>query len=246
MMTSKYGEHTLCSLLFETSENYEANLETLLLLVGQASKGSLLVAPEVCLTGFNYDDVEKAVDFASLAIDAIKKASLSKTIIFTMLEKVEDEIFNMAKVFHDGEVVHQRAKARLFHLGDEDKHMSQGKDEEVEIVEVDGIKIAVLVCFELRFTELWEKMKGADIIAVPSWWGVLRTQHFKSLTQSLAIINQCYVIASDSLNAECSKASSIITPKGEVVFNGDLPSLEVAYDKKEITLMRRYIDVGIK
>jgi len=123
--------------------------------------------------------------------------------------------------------------------------MSEGTDEDIKIIEIDGIKIAIFICFELRFKELWQKSEGADVIAVPSWWGVLRTEHFKAFTQTLAIMNQCYVVASDSLDAECTKMSGIINPQGEVQRNGNKPCLEVQYNKKDILSMRRYMDVGI-
>jgi len=82
-------------------------------------------------------------------------------------------------------------------------------------------------------------------IAAPSYWGVLRSEHFKIITQSLALINQCYVVASDSQNDDCTKMSGIINPHGEAKRNGNKPCLEVPYNKKEIELMRRYMDVGI-
>ena len=163
-----------------------------------------------------------------------------------MLEKQGSEIFNFLKVFHKGELVHKRAKAKLFRLGDEHKFMSEGSSDAIEIVELDGVKVGVLVCFELRFKALWSKLEGADIIALPSWWGVLRSEHFSVLTQALALMNQCYVVASDSANAECSGLSGIITPQGETQRNGNKPCLELPYEKKQITLMRRYLDVGIK
>ena len=151
----------------------------------------------------------------------------------------------MAKIVHEGEVVHSRAKAKLFRFGGEHKYFAQGKSEEVEIVDVGGVKIALLVCFELRFEALWRAVKGADIIAVPSWWGVLRTEHFKTLTQALAIMNQAYVIASDSANEACSKMSAIITPQGEANYNIDQELLVQKYAAQEIKLMRKYLDVGI-
>ena len=123
--------------------------------------------------------------------------------------------------------------------------MSQGSSEDIKIVEVDGIKIGVLICFELRFKELWQKLEGCDIIAIPSWWGVLRSEHFKVLTQALAIMNQCFVIASDSLNESCTKLSGIIRPHGEDERNGNRTILEMNYNTKEIESMRRYMDVGI-
>ena len=238
--------YTLNSLLFDTdSNNYNNNLQTLLRLVNNIEENSLIVAPEVCLTGFAYDNYEEALDFAEIAIVEIKKASKNKIIILTMLERRGEEVFNFAKIFYNGEVVYERAKARLFRFGDEHKYMSEGNDEDIKIVEVNGIKIALFICFELRFKDLWTKSEGADVIAAPSWWGVLRTEHFKTLTKALAVMNQCYVVASDSLNVDCTKMSGIISPMGDELRNGNSECLEVVYDKKEIEKMRRYMDVGI-
>ncbi|MDF1875721.1 carbon-nitrogen hydrolase family protein [Sulfurimonas sp. SAG-AH-194-I05] len=237
--------YTLHSLLFKTTSDYEANLVALLELLQHTPEQSLVVAPEVCLTGFDYENFDKAADFTQYALSRIKKLSFQKIIILTMIEKSEGAFYNRVKVIHNGEVIHERAKARLFHFGGEHEYFSEGEDSHVEIIEVEGIKIAILVCFELRFKELWKLCEGADVIATPSWWGVLRAEHFKALTQTLAIMNQCYVVASDSMNDTCSKMSGIINPKGEALYNGNTPCLEVVYSKKEISLMRRYIDVGI-
>ena len=237
---------TLCSLLFKTTPNYDDNLQTLLTLIKQTTDNTLIVAPEVCLTAYDYDNFDVVVDFSSYAIEEIKKVSYNKIIILTIIEKRDGEIFNFAKIFHNGEVVYERAKARLFRFGDEHKYMSEGSDDAIRIVEVAGIKIAIFICFELRFKELWQKSEGADVIAVPSYWGVLRTEHFKAFTQTLAIMNQCYVVASDSMDKECTKMSGIINPQGEVQRNGNSSCLEVDYSKKDISTMRRYMDVGIK
>lgn len=244
-MTSKMDNYTLCSLLFKTESNYNKNLETILNLIKQTSDNTLIVAPEVCLTAYDYDNFDEVVKFADVAIEEIKKVSYNRIIILTIIEKRDGEVFNFAKIFHNGEVVYERAKARLFRFGDEHKYMSEGSDEDIRIVEVDGIKIAIFICFELRFKELWQKSEGADVIAVPSYWGVLRTEHFKAFTQTLAIMNQCYVVASDSMDEECTKMSGIITPMGEVTRNGNDFCLRIEYNKKKIATMRRYMDVGI-
>lgn len=245
MTISNESGYTLCSLLFETTNNYKSNLQILLELVNGASKKSIIVAPEVCLTGFDYENYERAVEFSCEANEELKKASKDKIIILTMLERRDEKVFNFVKIFFNGQIVYERAKAKLFRFGDEHKYMLEGDDEDIKIVEVDGIKIGILICFELRFKEFWQKLEGCDIIAVPSWWGVLRTEHFRVLTQALAIMNQCYVIASDSQNKECTKMSGIIGPHGEDKRNENKICLEIKYDKKEITSMRRYMDVGI-
>lgn len=200
----------------------------------------------MCLSGYDYDNFEAMLDFSSHAIEEIKKVSYSKIIILTILERRQKGVFNFAKIFYNGEVVYEQAKAKLFKFGDEHKYMSAGDEEDINIVEIDGIKIGILICFELRFKSLWQRLEGADIIAVPAWWGKLRTDNFKTITQALAVINQCYVVASDSLNEECTAQSGIINPFGVVERNGNKPCLELPYDEKEIRTMRKYMDVGIK
>jgi predicted amidohydrolase len=240
------SQYTLCSLLFKTTSDYKQNLETLLSLIDECNEKSFIVAPEVCLTSYDYENFEAVLEFAPYAIEAIKAASQNKIIILTILERRNGEVFNFAKVFHNGEVVYERAKAKLFRFGDEHKYMQEGSVDDFKIVEVDGIKIAVFICFELRFKELWSKSEGADVIAVPAWWGKIRSEHFKVLTQSLALVNQCYVVASDSQNEECTQISTIVSPQAKALYGGNKPCLEVEYNKKEISLMRRYMDVGIE
>ena len=238
--------YTLCSLLFDTLKpDYSTNLKTLLELIEQTDDNSFIVAPEVCLTGYDYDNFDEVLEFAHVAIEAIKKVSHNKIIILTIIEKRDDKVFNFAKIFHNGEVVYEQAKARLFKFGDEHKFIDAGNPDDIAIVEVDGLKIGIVICFEIRFKDFWQQLEGADIIAVPAWWGVLRTEHFEVITQSLAIINQCFVVASDSKDEECTKMSGIITPHGIAQRNGNKPCLEASYSQREIMVMRKYMDVGI-
>jgi len=235
----------LCSLLFETTTNYQHNLETLLTLVDGTQEGSVVVAPEVCLTAYDYENMEAMLQFAPYATQQIQKHSHNKIIILTMLEKKDGVVYNLAKVFYNGEVVYERAKAKLFRFGEEHHYMQEGRMEDFEVIEVAGVKLAVFICFELRFKELWQKSEGADIIAVPSWWGVLRSEHFKIFTKALALMNQCYVIASDAKDEQCTQLSGIINPQGEDTRNINKACLTLPFNKKEIQLMRRYMDIGI-
>ncbi|MDD2789654.1 MAG: carbon-nitrogen hydrolase family protein [Sulfurimonas sp.] len=237
--------YTLCALSFETTPNYNTNLQTLLTLIKQTPNNSLIVAPEVCLSGFDYEHFEDVCAFSPYAIEEIQKVSQGKIIVLTMIEKRSGEVFNFAKIFHNGTLVYERAKAKLFRFAGEDEYFSEGKKEKIERVEIDGIKIGLLICFELRFKDLWQQLEGSDVIVVPSWWGKIRASHFQTLTNALALMNQCYVIASDSANEECTKLSGIINPQGVEVRNGNTACLELQYNKKEISLMRRYMNVGI-
>ena len=240
-MTSK-----LTSLLFETTSCYESNLQTLLVLLQGCEKGSLAVAGEVCLTGYDYANMQKMLDFEPKAREEIAKASVGKTVVLTMLARDGKDVKNFAYVFHDGELLRKQAKAKLFKLGDEHKYIAPGEEEDIVIFEAGGVKLGVLICFELRFKKLWMQLEGADVIAVPSWWGKERKSHYITLTNALAVMNECYVLCSDNLHVDCHGESGIITPFGEERRNKGRPIASLPFDKNEIKKMRRYMDIGIE
>ncbi|QOG12331.1 carbon-nitrogen hydrolase family protein [Arcobacter sp. FWKO B] len=236
----------LCALQFDTTPDFEANLQKLITLVESCPKDSIIVAPELCLSGYSYEHMQKAAEFSQHAKKEIKAHSQNKTIILTMIVQDGDHFYNTAFVFHNNHTIHKQSKHELFVLNDERKFFTSGKESKIKIFEVNGIKIAILICFELRFIDLWKKIQGADIIAIPAMWGSLRKDHFESLTKSLAIINQCFVIASDSANEDCAKGSGIITPFGIENRDDKKERIIQSFDIKEIKKMRRYMDVGLK
>ncbi len=240
-MTSK----TLVSLRFASSSDYEENLATLISLVKEAEDGAIIVAPEVCLTDYDYDNFDKAIAFSPPAIEELLLHVKEKTLILTLIEKHDDGVYNMAKILHKGKVTYSQAKAKLFKFGDEHHYFKAGNENDIQLFEVDGIKMGLLICFEMRFKHFWKQLEGADIIALPSRWGKLRTQNFISLTNALAIMNQCYVVASDASNDDFTGQSGIITPFGHEVRNGTSALLSEPFDTSEIKKMRRYMDVGI-
>ncbi len=235
----------LVSLRFASTTSYEENLAHLIELINECDDDAIIVAPEVCLTDYDYDNFEEAIAFTSKAIQELLLHVKNRVLILTVIEKRTDGVFNVAKVLHNGSVVYNQPKANLFKFGDEHHYFEAGNNSDIALFEVDGITMGLVICFELRFKTLWQQLEGADIIAVPSRWGVIRSQNFLSLTNALAIMNQCYVIASDSSNDDFTGKSGIINPFGTEIRNGDDEIATMPYDRKEITAMRRYMQVGI-
>ena len=226
-------------------DKYEDNLQKLIAYIKKAPKGSVVLAPELCLTNFSFSKMQESARFGESALPRLLKLCDDKTIAFTMTEKVNGNFYNCAKIIHNGAVVHTQPKVNLFKFGDEDKYFKEGKTENIKIVEIDGLKYAILICFEIRFIEFWEKIKGADIILVPALWGKLRKEQFEAITKSLAIINQAFVIASGSSNENMASSSGIITPFGEEFRDDKSEFIAKVVYLKEIKKMRRYMDVGI-
>ncbi len=242
-----FKQRPLCTLKFSTrGHSYEKNLATLLSLVDAAPADAVVTAPEVCLTNFDYDRFDEAAAFAVEADKGLRAHSSDKTVILTMIEKRGGKFYNFAKVYHRGRMVHEQAKAKLFLFGGEHKWFAAGNPEDIGIFEIEGIRMGILICFELRFTALWRQLAGAEIIAVPAQWGTLRAEHFDVLGKALAIANECYVLQSDTADREMTGLSGIVTPNGVCERNGAAPLLKALYDASEVLKMRRYLDVGIR
>lgn len=236
----------LISLQLKTSSSFKKNFQKLEKKIINTPKNSFILVPELYLTGYSYDRLEEANTFTQNSLQHLKNLSINKIIAITMTTKKDNKFFNSLHIFHNGNIVHTQSKAILFVLDDERKYFSAGNTADIKIIDINGIKVAALICFELRFLDLWKQIQGADIILVPAMWGKLRKKHYESLTKALAIANQCYVIASDSSNKNMAKSSAIISPFGNVTMDDSKKVISSIYDYKEIKKMRRYINTGIK
>lgn len=236
----------LISLQLKTSKSFEKNLQKLIKHIRNQEDGSFIVVPELFLTGYSYDKLEAAATFGAKALKTLKFLSNEKTIAITLTTKNNGHYFNTFHLLYKGKVIHTQSKSKLFTLGDEHKYFHEGEIKHIKPVNMDGLKIGTLICFELRFIQLWERLKGCDIILVPAMWGKARKENYETLCRALAVANQCYVIASDSSNENMAKSSSIISPFGEVIKNDAKKVLKGIFDPKEIKKMRRYLPVGIK
>lgn len=235
----------ICVLQFKTGEDFNKNLMVLKNLIKKCPENSIVVAPEVCLTGFSYERFQEAADFGKSALKELIPLSDNKLVVFTMIEKIKNRFYNVAKVLHNQNLVYEQPKVKLFKFGGETNYFEAGKLDDIKIFEIDGIRFGLLICFELRFLEIWEKLKGADIILMPAMWGKLRKRHLNQLSEALAVMNQCFVAVSDSANDDMARSSAIISPFGEVFRDDRKTLLCKRCDLDEIKKMRRYMDIGL-
>tara|TARA_B100001063_G_scaffold126622_1_gene118330 strand:- start:552 stop:1280 length:729 start_codon:yes stop_codon:yes gene_type:complete len=236
----------LIALQVKTNEDFSKNLEHLKSLIKECPKDSLILAPEIALSGFCYDRMQEAADFSLLAIKELQDLALNKTIALTLITKQDEKFFNTLYIFHNQEIIHTQSKIKLFPLGNELEHFVAGNEEDIKIIEINGVKIATLICFELRFPQLWEKVKGADIILNPAMWGLKRKDHYETISKSLALVNQCFVIAANSADSNMAKGSAIISPFGNVFKDDEKEIISENIDLNEISKVRKYINIGLE
>ena len=220
---------------------YQENLDALLMHLENHHDKHIIVAPEVFLTGYDYEHMSTAAKFSANALKTLKKIVNEQIVVLTLILEDGDEFVNQAVVIHKHKVIHRQNKVKLFRLGDEDLYFRAGKKKKIEPFEIEGVKYALLICFELRFKELWKLVEGADIVLIPSRWGKLRKMHLEVLSRALAVMNQCYVIVSNSSDDDMASSASIISPAGHVTIDDTQEAVEGTIDFREIKKMRRYI-----
>lgn len=233
-------------LQFYTADDFSDNLSRLCRMVAAAPERALVAAPELCLSGFCYQRMEEAAAFTQEALSLLLPLTRGKTVALTMIDRVPGGGFvNRAYLLRDGAVVRMQEKAKLFPLGDELRHFKAGPAERIERFQVGDLVMGILICFELRFSEFWSRLRGADVILVPAMWGKERAEHYAALTRALAISNQCYVIAADSSNDNMGKNSAVIYPDGKVVADNRKVCISATIDAKNIVKIRRYVQMKV-
>jgi predicted amidohydrolase len=236
----------LVSLQFAYHDDaYHDNLKHLISLIQQSDEDAIVVAPELCLTNFSFSKMDDAVAFGKEALQKILPLSKNRIICFSLTTQKEGEFYNSAVILHDEKIQHQQDKVKLFSFGQEDEHFDAGNAEKVKIVEIDGLRFATLICFEIRFTHLWDLIRGADIIMIPALWGKHRKSQFESITTAMAIMQQAFVIVADASQEDMARSSGIISPFGEALRADNKEFISLHADLKEIQKMRRYMNIGL-
>jgi len=232
---------SVIALQLNNHDVYQKNLDKLLNCLSKNQERCLIIAPEVCLSDYDYDNLEKAALFGTEALEKLLALVDQQIFVFTLLVKTGDGYSNDAVVIHKHEIVHRQSKHKLFLLGNEQKYLKAGKESDIVKFETDGVWYGLLICFELRFKSLWKALEGVSIVLVPSQWGMARKMHLETLSAALAIMNQCYVVVSNSSKASMASSSGIYSPSGGVIKDDMLEEIRGDIDFSLIKMMRRYI-----
>ena len=90
--------------------------------------------------------------------------------------------------------------------------------------EVEGWRLGLTVCYDLRFPELYRilAVEGAEVVTVPAAFTLFTGKdHWELLLRARAVENQCYVVAANQWGVVEGKASygrsSIVDPWGVVL-----------------------------
>lgn len=101
------------------------------------------------------------------------------------------------------------------------------------VVEVAGLRVGVMTCYDLRFPETARTLvdAGANALILPAAWvaGPAKEDQWTTLVRARAIENTAYVCAAGQTGPYCAGQSLIADPMGTVVAGaGEAPGMAIA------------------
>jgi predicted amidohydrolase len=118
---------------------------------------------------------------------------------------------------------HRYAKIHPFTYGGEHEHYDAG--DTLVTVDVDGLRVSLFVCYDLRFADdWWQVAPGTDVYLCCANWPEVRRSHWQALLVARAIENQAYVVGVNRVGSggglDYCGDSRIVDPLGEVLAAG--------------------------
>lgn len=159
-----------------TPDNIDASMARIATYAKQASDAGaqLLLFPEASLTGYNNAPAvnqriaQSAKGDCTQAIAKICNAS-NIAIAYGFAEKSGDQIYNSAQLIDAGGQAH--LLYRKTHLwGEQDRTLFTQGDDLVPVIDWNGWKIGMLICYDIEFPESVRRLslEGAELILTPT------------------------------------------------------------------------------
>jgi len=194
----------------------------------QINETDLILLPEMFHTGFSMETDELAEEWeSSQGMEFLLKWSrkLNAAIYTSLIIRENGKFYNRGVFVGPNQNVDFYNKRKLFGLGRENEFYSPGEKE--IIVDYQGWKMNLQICYDLRFPELIRNRISTDgnpaydILLYVANWPARRIMHWEKLLAARAIENQCYVIGAnrvgeDGNNLEYTGSSMVVNALGEV------------------------------
>ncbi|MDP1587220.1 MAG: carbon-nitrogen family hydrolase [Prosthecobacter sp.] len=187
--------------------------------------GSLIILPETFSTGFSMNLAVTAEPEDGLTEQFLREiaAEYQSCVIGGVVTQAADGrgMNQSLAISPAGNVIARYTKNYPFSMGGENQVHVKGKD--VSVFEWQGLCIAPLICYDLRFPELARSAvrAGAEVLIYIAAWPVKRIQHWITLLQARAIENLCYVIGVNRCGTDpqftYTGRSLVVDPHGIII-----------------------------
>ena len=201
---------------------------------------SLLVLPEAALATDIQDPLwvireAQPLDGPFMRQLLIASAALPLTTVLTLHVPAEaGRVYNLLVVLHQGQIIAQYRKLHLYDAFSmkESTHVQAGH-ELPPVIEVAGVQVGVMTCYDLRFPEVAKSLalRGAELLVVPAAWvkGPYKVSHWETLVQARALDTTCFVAAVSECGPRNIGCSRLVDPLGNLIAHAaEAPTLVVA------------------
>ena len=172
-----------------------------------AGKADVAVLPEMFATGFCTDHPELAETMDGEIMTSLQRLADQYEIAIVgsficignrrkgLARILPPKLVNRGFMVAPHSEVQIQDKRHLYAHGGEDKFFEQASERKT--FEYKGVKIQLLVCYDLRFP-VWARNRSGydyDILLVVANWPDIRIQYWDALIAARATENQCYIAA---------------------------------------------------
>ncbi|WP_196137671.1 amidohydrolase [Aliikangiella sp. G2MR2-5] len=211
----------------------ESNLQELDRLLELLGAPDLILLPETFSTGFAIDcDACKEPAGGGRVLEWMKRKAHNKSSVIAgsvLVECQGKKVNRFYWVYPEGKVCYYD-KRHLFRMGNEQEHVIAGTRR--EIVDVCGIKILPIVCYDLRFPVWSRNNNDYDLMINVANWPAIRRNVWDILLKARAIENQCFVvgvnrIGEDGKGVEHSGGTAVYNYLGETLVSASDDTEEI-------------------
>lgn len=220
------------------------------------NKPDIVVLPEMWTTAYTLKALDKVADR-----DGAKTKSFLKELALTfnvniiggsVANQKGGKFYNSSFVYsRSGELVYEYDKIHLVPMLNEHDFLAGG-EKVPEVFELEGIKMGLIICYDLRFPEIIRSLAldGAQVLHIVAEWPAARTRHWKVLQTARAIENQMYVVSANRVGeydgVEFAGASMAIDPWGDVLLEAGEEyeeTLSISLDLEKVKTVREEVPI---
>lgn len=171
-----------------------------------SSASDLIILPEMFTTGFSMESEKLAESMSGPSIGWLLDQSnqLDLALTGSLIIEEQGNYFNRLVWVEPGMSLPKTYdKKHLFSLANEHKHYSPGNQK--LILEYKTWKIALFICYDLRFPVWSRNTEAVDLMIYVANWPEKRSLAWKSLLPARAIENQCYVAGVNRIGMDANQ-----------------------------------------
>ncbi len=217
----------------------EANLKKAQDII-KSCNAELILFSELFTTGFDYENLSKLAEkIPGETTKRLLDACGNSLVGGSILEKRGEKLYNTFVLLGGRKILAQYSKMHPF--AQEKKHFAAGKEPVVASTKLG--KIALAICYDLRFPELFRHYmhRGAEIVVLAAEFPKPRMEHWKTLLRARAIENQYFVLACNRVGRDAANeyfgGSLAVNPWGEILCEGS-EAEEVLYAEVDLEEVR--------